>query len=82
MRHNVFKKRGESPWNKFSLMKINYRFDKKVQTATGVGKVKENTIQEGESRANFPHIGIWWPLKMVMAQQVSQSESSITTVRN
>lgn len=82
MRHNVFKKRGERPWNKFSLMKINSHFDKKVQTAIGVGKVKENTIQEGESRANFPRIGIWWPSKTDMVQQASQSEGSTTTVRS
>lgn len=63
-------------------MKPNYHFDKKVQTTTGAGKVRRNIVQEAQSPANVPHISIWWPLKMVMAQQVSQRESSITTVRN
>lgn len=36
-------------------MKTKYHFDKKVQTATGVGNIKGNIVQEGESPANFHH---------------------------
>lgn len=47
-------KKKKSPWNKFSITKTKYHFDKKVQAATQVGKVKVNIVQRGREFGQLP----------------------------